>query len=146
MEYLQQTWVIVAAAIGGITLLWNFIHKTFGEIKSEIMKPFNQLNDKIDNLEGKMNEFGHHNNIVKSALLTMQRNSLLRSCEEFLDKGFATANEKQTISEQYTSYSELGGDSFISDLVAEVMRLPLNGHKSIKKRSSKKIEEANETK
>ena len=105
------------------------------------MKPFTQLNTKMDNLENKMNEVGHHNNLVKSALLTMQRNSLLRSCEEFLRRGFATSNEKQTISEQYTSYSELGGDQFISDMVANVMKLPLEKNskkpKNVKEKEDK---------
>ena len=103
--------------------------------------PFKALSDKVDALEvkiaKKLDDAGLHDAQVQRALLTMQRNSLLRSCEEFLGKGFATTNEKATISEQYTSYSELGGDQFISDLVAQVMKLPMD---QPKKRAKKAVD------
>lgn len=144
MEFLQQTWVVVAAAIGGITLVWNFIHKTLQEVKAELKRPFVEINEKIDHLEKKINISADHDTQVQRALLTMQRNSLLRSCEEFLRRGYATSNEKSTISDQYTSYSELGGDQFISDLVAQVMKLPIEQPEEPKRNKKKSKKESAE--
>lgn len=137
MEFLQQTWVLIAAIVGGVTLIWNFAHKTLREIIDTITKPIKDLDTKVDDLSKKVDENTHHNNRVSRALLTLQRNSLLRSCEEFLRNGYATTNEKSTISEQYTSYSELGGDSFVSDLVANVMKLPIEKPTKLEKAKSK---------
>ena len=146
MEYLQQTWVVVAAAIGGISLVWNFIHKTFNEIKDEVKRPFKDLEAKIDNIESKLDVASAHDAQVQRALLTMQRNSLLRSCENFIKNGCASLEEKQTISEQYTSYSELGGDQFISDMVAIVMNLPLEKPSAKQAKKDKTKKSTNSTK
>lgn len=142
VEFLKQSWVIIVAVIGGITLIWNF-RKTFNDIKTEITKPITDINEKIDNLSddlngkidklaAKVDKAEESDKKVRGALLTMQRSSLLRSCEDFIKRGFATMNEKDTISSQYDSYHELGGDQFITDLVKSVIDLPLE--KQIKTR------------
>lgn len=135
MEFLNQSWGYIVGAIGVITLLWNF-KKLVKDIKTDISKPFTDMNTKIDNLSKNLNEkvdklsdkidvVQENDNVTRRALLTMQRNSLLRSCEDFTGRGFATMNEKETISSQYESYHELGGDSFVTDLVNQVIDLPL---------------------
>lgn len=135
MEFLNQSWGYIVGAIGVITLLWNF-KKLVKDIKTDISKPFTDMNTKIDNLSKDLNEkvdklsdkidvVQENDNVTRRALLTMQRNSLLRSCEDFTGRGFATMNEKETISSQYESYHELGGDSFVTDLVNQVIDLPL---------------------
>lgn len=135
MEFLNQSWGYIVGAIGVITLLWNF-KKLVKDIKTDISKPFTDMNTKIDNLSKDLNEkvdklsdkigvVQENDNVTRRALLTMQRNSLLRSCEDFIGRGFATINEKETISSQYESYHELGGDSFVTDLVNQVIDLPL---------------------
>lgn len=135
MEFLNQSWGYVVGAIGVITLLWNF-KKLVKDIKTDISKPFTDMNTKIDNLSKDLNEkvdklsdkidvVQDNDAMTRRALLTMQRNSLLRSCEDFIGRGFATMNEKETISSQYESYHELGGDSFVTDLVNQVIDLPL---------------------
>lgn len=65
------------------------------------------------------------NSLTKQSLLTMQRNSLMRSCSEYISRGYATMEEKATISDQYKSYHDLGGNSFITDMVEQVKELPL---------------------
>ena len=131
VEFLEKSWAIIAAFIAGVTLLWNF-RKTFKDIKTEITKPITDINDKIDKLSEKVDTAEESDKKVRGALLTMQRSSLLNSCEDFMKRGFATMNEKDTISSQYDSYHDLGGDQFITDLVKSVMDLPLE--KQIKAR------------
>ena len=45
--------------------------------------------------------------------------------ERLLKQGWASMEEQQTISEQYNSYHALGGDSFITDKVNLVLKLPV---------------------
>ena len=135
LDYLNQTWVIVTGCIAAITLLWNFIHKTLKEIHASVTEPFTNLNKKIDNLQEQLNTASKNDEVVQRALLTLQRASLLETCEDYIKKGFATLNEKETIDAEFRSYSELGGNSFVSDMVAEVMNLPLE--KQITKKKKK---------
>lgn len=92
--------------------------KTLKEITVKLNAPMAAMKDQLDNIE-------KHVTKTTTALLTMQRNSLLRSCEECLSRGYATLGQKETIAEQYKSYHELNGNSFITDMVRQVTELPL---------------------
>lgn len=125
LDWLQQSWVILAAVIGGITLVWNFCSKTLKEIRQSANEPLASLEKKIDAIDIKLQNMAIDKDKTNKALLTMQRNSLLRSCKDFIGKGYATIEERETINSQYQSYHELGGDSFITSLVDKVMELPI---------------------
>ncbi len=88
-------------------------------------KPMTEVSAKIDNLEQKLNSAEQSDTLIKSSLLSMQRQTLLHSCEDRIKAGYATISQKETISELYNSYHALGGDSFITDLVNQVKLLPL---------------------
>lgn len=64
--------------------------------------------------------------LIKTALCAMQRQSLLNECEKYLKRGFATLEQKETLSGQYESYHNLGGNSFITDIYKQVMGLPVS--------------------
>ena len=123
--WIEQTWIIVAAVIGGITLVWNFIHKTLKEISEQLKAPIVQIESKIDVVDAKVTAVAKQTTLLTESTLTMQRNSLLRSCNDFLSRGYASIEEKSTIVDQYRSYHDLGGDSFITDMVEQVKDLPL---------------------
>lgn len=63
--------------------------------------------------------------LIKAALCSMQRQSLLNECEKYIKRGFATLEQKETITSQYDSYHALGGNSFVTTLYEQVMKLPL---------------------
>ena len=128
LEFIQKFWGLILGGMGVVTALWGFF-KILKEIKTEISKPITNINDKIDGLSKKIDAAEESDKKVRRALLTMQRSSLLKDCEDFIKRGFATMNEKDTISSQYDSYHELGGDNFITDLVNTVKDLPLEKQK-----------------
>jgi len=64
--------------------------------------------------------------LIKAALCSMQRQSLLNECEKCIKNGFATLEQKETITSQYDSYHALGGNSFITKLYEQMMDLPLS--------------------
>lgn len=118
IAWLEQSWLIIAGVIGGITLLWNFINKTLKEISESINKPIIQVNTTLQAVI-------ESDNLIKEALLTMQRKSLLDSCGEYLARGSITLNELETLTSQYDSYHALGGNCFVTGLVEDVRNLPI---------------------
>ena len=54
----------------------------------------------------------------------MQRNTLLEKCEEYLENGYCNDDSKQVLNDLYKSYSSLGGNSLVSQLVYKVNLLP----------------------
>lgn len=125
IEWLKDGWVLLAAVIGGITLLWNFSHKTLNEIKIVLNKPITQINEKVDSITLKLENIDKNAGIRKRALLTIQRKSILDSCTKYLKRGYISIEEKETLYEQVESYNELGGNSFVKDLVKKLDSLPL---------------------
>ena len=116
--WLKDSWIILAALIGGITLVWNFFNKTFREIKNSISRP-------LDDIKEDLKDVKDSNKLLKGGVLSMQRQSLLKSCEDYLTRGEITLEQRETVTKQYESYHALGGDSFITQLVDEVNNLPL---------------------
>jgi len=158
IEWLKESWKYLAAAVAAITLIWNF-KKLVKEIKTDMSKPFTDINEKIDNLssdlngkidklsvdvsakvdnlEAKIDRAEENDKQVRSALMNIQRASLLKTCEDFIKRGFATVDEKDMISKQYSSYMMIRNqeaDKLVSDIVGNVNDLPLE--KQIKKKKT----------
>ena len=125
--WLQQSWVVIAAVAGGVTLVWNFFHKTLREIVQKLNAPITNLNSQLTAINKEICEITASNNLLKEALLTIQRNLLLNDCKKYLEQNCATLEEKETIIKQYKSYHDLGGDTFITDMVNQVKDLPVKG-------------------
>jgi len=132
IEWFREFWVILVAIMGGVTLIWNFLNKTVKEIKNEFAKPFNAVNARFDEVEKKIEKKHENYRLIVDALLTMQKKSLLDSCEKYINRGYATLHQKEVVMMQYESYNELGGNSFIHELVERVNDLPLEEPKKTK--------------
>lgn len=86
----------------------------------------NSLNDISDDIKESSEYTKEADTLIKSALCSMQRQSLLNECEKYLKRGFATLEQKETLAGQYESYHNLGGNSFITDIYKQVMALPVS--------------------
>lgn len=116
------------------------IEKNLQEHKETLDKHENILNDhtvkleKIDNsldgISGDLKESSEYikesDDLIKAALCSMQRQSLLNECEKYIKRGFATLEQKETITSQYESYHALGGNSFVTKLYDQVINLPIS--------------------
>ena len=98
ISWLNEGWGFLIATTAGITLVWNF-RKTLKDIVKELKSPFTELDTKIDKINEKLHEITAHDEKIDRALLTLQRKSLLDTCEEYLKRGFATMNEKEEVPE-----------------------------------------------
>ena len=64
------------------------------------------------------------NKKVKTALCCIQRSDLLKTCEHYKTQGWCSIEAKDTLCELYNSYHDLGGNSFVTDMKNDVMKLP----------------------
>lgn len=109
-------------------------HKKTLDKHEEILGEHTVKLDKIDNtvttISDDIRESSEYtketDELIKTALCAMQRQSLLNECEKCLRRGFATLEQKETISGQYESYHSLGGNSFITNIFEQVMALPVS--------------------
>lgn len=82
-------------------------------------------NERIEQIEVRLNEIEKANKLQNNALLASMRCELLTDFEKAIAKGYATKYQKMAIYEKKKSYNELGGDSFIDDIYeAEYIVLP----------------------
>ena len=125
INWFQDGWIVLVAIIGGVTLVWNFLSKTLKEIKNELFKPITNISEKVDGISEQLDSMRKDDKLIKNAILNLQRRSLLDSCERYIKRGYATLDEKETVHKQFVSYEELGGNSFVKDLVDNVNKLPL---------------------
>lgn len=117
VTWVSQTWIIMAGLVAVIGVLISFI-KQLKEIKAAMLRPITDIQTKLDSLDRKQE-------MQNRAVLTLQRRSLLDACERLLKQGYADLKDKEVIEKQYESYKELGGNSFVKDLVTKVLSLPI---------------------
>ncbi len=100
-----------------------------GEILNEHTLKLDKIDASLDNISEELKESSEYtkesDDMIKSALCSMQRQSLLNACEKYIKNGFATLEQKETVASQYESYHALGGNSFITRLYEQVMELPI---------------------
>lgn len=85
---------------------------------------FTYLSSRVKNYKTKEKKESQDLNLVKNALCCMQRNTLLEKCEEYLENGYCNDDSKQVLNDLYKSYSSLGGNGLVSQLVYKINLLP----------------------
>jgi cysteinyl-tRNA synthetase len=134
----------IMALLAVIAALYAFI-----KMIKEIKKPMQDRNAKIDELlknhEEKINSDFEKLNAISEVLTNISkkldntdqkidrmsecfrdfaRQILLNECSKCIEQKFATLEQKETIDRLYKSYSALGGNSFITTHVKQVVELP----------------------
>lgn len=100
------------------------------EILNEHTTKLNKIDTSLDNISDELRESSEYtkesDTIIKLALCSMQRQTILNTCERYIRNGFATLEQKDTLSSLYDSYHALGGNGFLTKLYNQVMELPIN--------------------
>ena len=86
MEELRTTWVVIAAFIGGVTLLWKFV-QTVNEIKKQISEPITRLDTKVTDLKKFVEE---NDKLQNESIQSILRDRLLQSYYDCQKQGFAS--------------------------------------------------------
>ena len=66
-----------------------------------------------------------HEELVDASMRYLHKDRINQQCEYWLEKGYCPVRNREVITEQADIYHKLGGNSFITELVNEVMDLPL---------------------
>lgn len=67
--------------------------------------------------------------LLKAGICSLQRQTLLSECEKHITKGFCPQDTKNVLNDLYKSYSDLGGNGLITQLVTRVNNLPASKKK-----------------
>jgi len=70
--------------------------------------------------------------ILQQSMCALMRQSMLKSCEDYLGRGWCSIEAKKTLNDLLDKYHKLGGNSFITGMVNQVNQLP--NEKPTKKR------------
>lgn len=149
---ISLTIAFVVAIVKGVEYLiekiWGPQRKRDKELKDRLSAVENSIDEIHNSLEEsserdidvdqKMDKYFAVLELQSEALLSMLRNDLLIACRACLKQGFATLEDKETISAQYQAYHALGGDTFITDLKNQIMNLPIEKVQT-KRKSTKKV-------
>lgn len=135
----------IIASLYAFVKMWRDIKKPMQERNSKIDellenhdKKINEDYKRLENIDSsltsileKLDSTNKKIDMMSSCLRDFSRQILLNECTGCLSQGFATLEQKETIDKLFKSYTSLGGNSFISAHVKQVMELPTKIHDKI---------------
>lgn len=146
IEWLKQTWIYVVAIGGAIGVLGN-LSKSIKELNTNIKKPFDEQNKRIQLLEEnllKMSEINDEhvdtlNKFVSKELeleikmdnVSIGMIALLRDkingyyFDKCNEKGFITPTELEVVTALFDSYHKLGGNGLIAREMEIINKFPV---------------------
>lgn len=119
----------IAAAAAVITKVVNkTVKKISAEtIKNELAKSQKELVDKMSDLNNKLTEFCDSQNVIndqlKASLLASTRDRINQAHDYYTKKKYIGAHSLFVIEELYSSYKQLGGNSFIDHQMEDIRGL-----------------------
>lgn len=119
----------IAAAAAVITKVVNkTVKKISAEtIKNELTKSQKELVDKMSDLNNKLTEFCDSQNAIndqlKASLLASTRDRINQAHDYYTKKKYIGAHSLFVIEELYSSYKQLGGNSFIDHQMEDIRGL-----------------------
>lgn len=124
------TWIITVSSAVGIVIkvLKKFLKNITTEIlRSELSTYQTSINEKLEDMNTKLCEFidsqNSSNESMKSALLASTRDRINQAHDYYMRKKFIGAHSLYVIEELYTTYTKLGGNSFISRQMEDIREL-----------------------
>ena len=135
----------IIASLYAFVKMWRDIKKPMQERNSKIDellenhdKKINEDYKRLENIDSsltsileKLDSTNKKIDMMSSCLRDFSRQILLNECTSCLSQGFATLEQKETIDKLFKSYTSLGGNSFISAHVKQVMELSTKIHDKI---------------
>lgn len=121
--------ITVSSAVGiVIKVLKKFLKNITTEIlRSELSTYQTSINEKLEDMNTKLCEFidsqNSSNESMKSALLASTRDRINQAHDYYMRKKFIGAHSLYVIEELYTTYTKLGGNSFISRQMEDIREL-----------------------
>lgn len=153
---------LVALLVGIITIIGSLLgiivsnHKLKAQLIDDVKTPIKEMkkevaemktsvtemDDKVDNLDTKVNtvyaDMKASDKLTGEALLSILRHRLTESGHKYIKLGYIVEDELEAFINEYTSYTELGGNHYVTALYNKVMELPCRSLEEQEKRAMKK--------
>lgn len=114
------------------------MQKEVAEMKSSVTK----MDEKVGGLETKVNnvykDMKVSDKLTGDALLSILRHRLTESGHKYIKLGYIVEDELEAFINEYTSYTELGGNHYVTALYKKVMELPCRSLEEQEKKAAKK--------
>lgn len=136
--------VTVGSAVGVIIkVLKKFLKGITTDIlRSELSSYQSSINEKLEDMNDKLCKFIEHqessNETMKDSLLASTRDRINQAHDYYMRKGFIGAHSLYVIEELYSTYTKLGGNSFISHQMEDIRGLEVRSAETILKSGSSK--------
>lgn len=114
------------------------MQKEITEMKASVTK----MDTKVGDLESKVNnvykDMKVSDKLTGDALLSILRHRLTESGHKYIKLGYIVEDELEAFTNEYTSYTELGGNHYVTALYNKVMELPCRSIEEQEKKTAKK--------
>lgn len=94
-----------------------WVEVVFGAIISGFGLGFKQMCDKVKTQQEKQKS-------VELGMQALLRNSIVRNYFDCMDKGYCSQYMMENVFMMYEQYKNLGGNSFVTQIVEEMKRMP----------------------
>lgn len=114
---------------------------------TEMKTSVSEVDTKVNKLESKINnvyeDMKASDKLTGDALLSILRHRLTESGHKYIKLGYIVEDELEAFTNEYLSYTELGGNHYVTALYNKVMELPV---RSIEEQEMKKTRKKTTTK
>lgn len=121
------------------------VHVPIKEMKkevSEMKSSVTTMDTKVKGIEDKVNtvykDMKISDKLTGDALLSILRHRLTESGHKYIKLGYIVEDELEAFTNEYNSYTELGGNHYVTALYKKVMELPVRSIEEQEKRKTKR--------
>ena len=111
MDFIKEYWNII------VYILELTILPTIGYFIGKYKKSKKETSDAIEILK-------QNGLLLKGGVQTLLKQSLQKSCIDYIERGYCPVEIKNIIGEAYDTYKDLDGDGLITNLVSQINALP----------------------
>lgn len=134
LEILSNFWKYTATAIEALCLICFTIPKIRNKIKIslqsfiglvDLKKEIKLMNIQINNIENTLNSHLEKDQEKLEAQMFNLKESLMRSFHFYVDRGYITLEERNTLQDVYNSYRKFNGNGVFKEFWEEkILKLP----------------------
>lgn len=110
-------------------LLWLVIGAAVAALISRVSKLIdNQAEERAENKkhrEAEKEAKAAHDLVEDAALRYLLKDRMLQACEYWLGQGYCPSKSREVLQEMFSTYSKLGGNSFMHELLTKTLELPI---------------------
>ena len=150
---MEQNLTLIIGVIGTlITTVLSIIvsnHKLKTQLVSDVTTPITEMKKEVTSLKTNVGELDKKVNnlyadmknsdkLTGDALLSLLRHRLTESGHKYIKLGYIVEDELEAFINEYTSYTELGGNHYVTALYKKVMELPCRSLEEQERKSHRK--------